>query len=124
MISAPLPRLKTLQRNILDRILAEVPIHPTAHGFVPERSVYTNAILHVGKSIVINMDLKDFFPTLTFKRVKGCFIHLGYSPKIATILSLLSTEANTVEAEMDGQKWYVAQGEPIFYHKELQLHRV
>ena len=110
-ISAPLPRLKALQRSILDRILGQVPIHEAAHGFVPARSVYTNAIPHVGKSLVINMDLKDFFPTLTFKRVKGCFVHLGYSPKIATILSLLCTEANTVEVEMDGQKWFVAQGE-------------
>ena len=67
-ISAPLPRLKALQRSILDRILAQVPIHDAAHGFVPERSVYTNAIPHVGKSLVVNMDLKDFFPTLTFKR--------------------------------------------------------
>lgn len=111
VISAPLPRLKEVQRNILDTILSQVPIHGAAHGFVPERSVYTNALPHVGKSLVINMDLKDFFPTLSFKRVKGCFVHLGYSPKIATILSLLCTEADTVEAEMDGQKWYLAQGE-------------
>lgn len=110
-ISAPLPRLKALQRSILDRILGQVPIHEAAHGFVPGRSVYTNAIPHVGKTIVVNMDLKDFFPTLTFKRVKGCFVHLGYSPKIATMLALLCTEANTIEAEMDGQKWFVAQGE-------------
>ena len=111
IISAPVSRLKSLQKNIQEKILANVPIHDAAHGFVPNRSVYTNAIPHIGKKIVINMDLKNFFPTISFPRVRGCFTSLGYSPKIATILGLLCTEAPTLEATLNKKKWYIAQGE-------------
>lgn len=111
VISAPLMRLKQLQHKILEEILTKVPIHDAAHGFAPGRSVYSNAIPHVGTSIVINMDLQDFFPTLTFERVKGIFLSLGYSGQISTVLALLCTEANTTEVELDGQKWYIAQGQ-------------
>lgn len=111
IISAPLPRLKALQKKIQENILARVPIHDAAHGFAPNRSVYTNAIPHIGKKVVINMDLKNFFPTISFPRVRGCFTSLGYSPKISTILGLLCTEAPTLEAELDKKTWYLAQGE-------------
>ena len=73
LISAPMPRLKRAQYWILDNILAHVPIHRAAHGFVPGRSILSNAAPHVGRDVVVNFDLKDFFPTLTWKRVKGKF---------------------------------------------------
>ena len=111
LISAPLMRLKALQYKILSEILSEVPVHEAAHGFVAGKSIYSNAIPHVGQSIVINMDLQDFFPTLTFERVQGAYVALGYSGQIATVLSLLCTEANTAETELDGHKWYIAQSE-------------
>ena len=47
-----------------------VPVGAVAHGFVPGRSTVTNATPHVKRAIVVNLDLKDFFPTITFPRVK------------------------------------------------------
>ena len=81
LISAPMPRLKGIQYCILHYVLDRVPVHNAAHGFVPERSILTNAQNHVGKDMVINMDLKDFFPTVSYKRVKGMFRSFGYSEK-------------------------------------------
>jgi hypothetical protein len=46
----------------------------------------------VAKDVVVNLDLKDFFPTLTFGRVKGKFRGLGYSEAVATVLALICTE--------------------------------
>lgn len=37
---------------------------PFAHGFVPGRNIVTNAGPHVGKKIVISIDIKDFFPSI------------------------------------------------------------
>ena len=34
------------------------------HGFIHNRSIATNANLHVGKAYVLNLDLKDFFPSV------------------------------------------------------------
>lgn len=109
-ISAPMPRLKRAQYWILDNILARVPIHPVAHGFAPGRSILTNAAPHVGRDVVINLDLKDFFPTLTWKRVKGKFRGLGYPEAVATVLALICTEPDQDEVELDGQRLYAARG--------------
>ncbi|WP_261401968.1 reverse transcriptase family protein [Chenggangzhangella methanolivorans] len=109
-ISAPMPRLKRAQYWILDNVLAKAAIHEAAHGFVPGRSIVTNAQAHVGRDVVVNLDLKDFFPTLTFRRVKGKFRGLGYSEPVATVLALLTTEPDVDEVEIDGERLFASKG--------------
>ena len=92
-ISAPLPQLKSLQNWILRNILERMPIHEAAHGFIEGRSIVTNAAVHTNSQFVLSMDLKDFFPTLTFRRVKGIFRAMGYLEGIATIFALICTES-------------------------------
>ena len=111
LISAPMPRLKEAQRWILDNILVGVPAHEAANGFLNERSIVSNARPHVGAAFVVNMDIQDFFPTVTYKRVKGVFRALGYSEQAATIFALLSTEPEVDEVELDGVKYFVARSE-------------
>ena len=69
-ISAPRSILKQMQRNILDNILHKVSLHDAAHGFVPTRSIRSNAEPHVQSKIVIKWTCR-FFPTMTYKRPKG-----------------------------------------------------
>ena len=76
-IWAPLPKMKALQNWILRNILVRLPIHNAAHGFVHERSILTNAQVHTASKVVLSMDIKDFFPSLTFPRVKGIFRAMG-----------------------------------------------
>ncbi len=90
-IAAPRTPLRKIQRKILDEILAKVPLHEACHGFVPGRSTVTNAKPHVGAAIVIKLDLKDFFPTVHYRRVKGLFEHLGYGADVAATLAGLTT---------------------------------
>jgi RNA-directed DNA polymerase len=108
-ISAPLPRLKQAQQWILDNILDQVVLHSTAHGFRRGRSIVTNAQPHVGALVVINLDLQNFFPSISYRRVKGIFCSLGYSEAIATILGLICTEPDVTEVELDGRSYYLAQ---------------
>ncbi len=109
-ISAPRRSLEAAQRWILENILARVPAEPAAHGFVPGRSTLTNARPHVGRAIVVNLDLTDFFPSITFPRVRGVLEKLGYSPAAATILALLSTEAPRRTVTYEGREFHVAIG--------------
>ena len=110
IISAPMPRLKRAQYWVLDNVLARAPLHQAAHGFVPGRSIVSNAAPHVGQAVVINLDLKNFFPSISMPRIKGVFRQLGYGEQIATILALLCTEAPTDEVKVDGETFYVAHG--------------
>lgn len=109
-ISAPMPRLKRAQYWVLDNILEHLEPHEAAHGFRKGRSIITNAMPHVGQDLVINMDLRDFFPSITYPRVKGLFVKMGYSEAEAAIFALLCTEAPREKIEIDGTTWHVAQG--------------
>lgn len=70
------------------------------HGFInkPEgyefiHSIVSNAKPHVNKKHVLNMDLKDFFPSISAKRVRQILVkHLGINDsQMADILALLCT---------------------------------
>ena len=110
-IWAPREKLKKAQRWILDNILQQLPVHGAAHGFLPERSILTNARMHTSSRRLVRMDLKDFFPTVTFVRVKGIFRKAGYREQIATLLAMLCTESERIEREVKGKTYYVALGE-------------
>ena len=112
-ISAPLPRLKYVQRAILDKLLLKVKISEYAHGFAPDRSIVSNATPHLRADLVVNMDLKDFFSTLSYKRIWGMFRKLGFSDQIATILSLICTQPIEEKIKIDDQFFYVNNGERV-----------
>jgi RNA-directed DNA polymerase len=106
-ISAPMPRLKRAQYWVLDQLLAKVPVHAAAHGFLPGRSIVSNAEPHCGQDVVINLDLKDFFPGIHFPRIKGVFCGLGYSQTVASLLALLCSENACDELTVDGERFFV-----------------
>ena len=62
-LSAPHRSLALAQRWIFTEILAGLPTEDPAHGFVPGRGIVTNARLHAGQAVVVNLDLADFFPS-------------------------------------------------------------
>jgi len=63
LIAAPDSQLKWLQRRIACRVLERGEINEAAHGFRRGRSIVTNAEPHVGQQMVVNLDIKDFFPS-------------------------------------------------------------
>jgi len=70
-ILAPRRSLKDLQRSVA-ATLGEFHVHrPTAHGFVTGRSIVSNAAPHVDRRWVFNLDLQDFFPSISQRRVVG-----------------------------------------------------
>lgn len=73
MLTVPSRDLKLVQQEICERILNKIPVHDAAHGFVKGRSTLTHAKLHVGKPLVITIDLKDFFESITEKMVEAVF---------------------------------------------------
>lgn len=111
LISAPMPRMKNAQHWILVNILEKLELHDTAHGFRRDRSIVSNAQPHVRSDVIINFDLKDFFPSISYKRVKGLFHSFGYSEAAATIFGLLCTEPEIAEVELDGKTYYVAMSD-------------
>jgi retron-type reverse transcriptase len=112
-ISAPKQSLAQAQRWVHEQILEKLTTEAPAHGFVKTRNVVSNALPHVNKKIVVNLDLRDFFPSVTFRRVQGLFHKLGYGDHVATVLALLCTEPPRVATELDGKVFYVALSERV-----------
>jgi hypothetical protein len=92
-ICAPEQRLKMIQKWILENILYKVKFlsSESAHGFIPGKSIVTNAEQHLQKKIIFNIDLKDFFPSITSDRVLGLFNKFGYTDYLCEIFTGLCT---------------------------------
>lgn len=87
VINAPDDRLKYLQRKISLLLNKLYRARHPVHGFVPDKSVKTNALAHLRKQFVINIDLKDFFPTITENRVEGMLKALGIDNNVSSIVA-------------------------------------
>ncbi|MDX2306542.1 MAG: retron St85 family RNA-directed DNA polymerase [Microscillaceae bacterium] len=110
-ISAPKSKMRIAQKWVLENILSKVPVHESAMAFLEGKSIVDNAERHLHKNLLIRLDLKDFFPSIKFPRVKGLFKSFGYSPGMATIFALLCTDAMRLGASLGDKKYYVALGD-------------
>jgi hypothetical protein len=93
LIESPKQRLKAIQRYLLREILNHIPPHFAAHGFRAQRSIRTFAAPHVGRTLVMKLDLKDFFPSIPRARVMGIFLTAGYPETVARLLTGLCTNS-------------------------------
>jgi RNA-directed DNA polymerase len=110
VLHAPHRKLAAAQRWVFENIVGKLSAEEPAHGFLPGRSTLTNALPHAGKTVVLNMDLEGFFPSITFPRVRSVFHRLGYSPAVATVLALLCTECPRKQVTYEGEPYFVATG--------------
>ena len=72
---------------------AEIKQPSLSHGFVRERSIITNAMMHLDQKNVLNIDLDDFFGSFNFGRVRGFFIkneNFKLDPHIATVIAQIA----------------------------------
>lgn len=113
-IAAPKSILKKAQRKILDEILMKFQCEDSAHGFLKGKSVVTGADEHIKQpELLINMDIEEFFPTITFKRVRGLFKSFGYSGYMASLLAMICTYCERMSIEVKGVIKYVKTSERI-----------
>ncbi len=78
-IYSPNKKIKDIQRILADILLKIYKQKPSVHGFSRNRSIVTNARQHLDKKHIFNIDLKDFFPSIHFGRVKNLFMKEPFS---------------------------------------------
>ena len=108
-IHIPSKKLKIIQRLALEKLQLVEKFKPSrnAHGFTPGKSIVTNAIVHRRSKRIIKMDLKDFFPSIHFGRVRGMFMAypFKFGDKAATIMAQLAC--------LDDKSGILPQGSPL-----------
>jgi hypothetical protein len=110
LILAPKRELKALQRQLLGLLAEKLPVSEHAHGFRGGRSIRSNAEPHVGKRVVVKLDLQDFFPSVHVGRVRGLLVALGYAYPVAATLAALMTEAPRQPVVDGGVVYHVPVG--------------
>jgi RNA-directed DNA polymerase len=115
VINAPNDGLKSILKvlNVIFQHLYEP--QQAAVGFTPNKSIVDGAVIHVGKTYVYNIDLKDFFHSFDQKRLKYALMKAPFNLRgeqrehIAFFISCLCTHP----FEIDGQlKNVLPQGSP------------
>ncbi|MGH9195156.1 MAG: reverse transcriptase family protein, partial [Acidimicrobiia bacterium] len=84
---------KALNRRLQSFITGTLPgfPHRSAHGYVPGRSTLSNARVHVGCPMILKLDIRDFFPSITLGQVRMLFLSLGLRDEAADAVARLVT---------------------------------
>lgn len=126
VLNVPNFLLKTVQRRILHRILYKLPVSEYAFAYVQGRSLPGNALPHVGKEVVLKLDISRFFDSIDGDAVYAVIRQLMLSESAAVLLTNLCIYqgrlpqgaptspylANLVMKRFDAQvgKWCGARG--------------
>lgn len=117
-IDAPGGRLSAIQHCLNTAFQQLYDPTPQAIGFVPGRNVADNAVLHVGRKYLLNVDLKDFFPSISEGRVYAVLqlAPLNLAPKVASVVAGLCCRREWVPDAPDSDRghWHgsLPQGAP------------
>lgn len=96
VIRAPIKPIKDLQHALLPLLNAAYAPRTHVHGFVTGRSPITNGRIHRNQRWILRVDLKDFFPSINFGRIRGLFLAtpFDYPDDVATLLAQICCHMN------------------------------
>jgi len=109
-IASPKSELAKAQRKIKTEILDQIAVHFSAMGYRKNFSIVSNAQHHVGKAVVVNADIENFFQSIKLGKVRKVFRDSGYNKGVSTVLALLCTDSENYTRVYDGRKYYFAYG--------------
>lgn len=95
-LSVPDPLLKSIQKQISEVLLPLKPISPYATGYRLGGSTRKNALPHVGKPLVLKLDIRHFFDNIIYPTVKKAFPSDRYSEQNRILLALLCSFRDTL----------------------------
>lgn len=97
-IKSPCKKLKKIQSMLKDVLYEIYPGRPSAFGFVKNRNIVDNSEKHLDKKYILNIDLKDFFVSIYFGRIKRLFMAkpFKFNSSISTILAQICCIDNSL----------------------------
>ena len=104
-ISNPCRALRSIQTTIKEKILDNIKLPNYIHGFIKGHNIMDNVKPHLTSNSIVNIDIKNFFPSIRFVQVRSVFHDLGYSGMTASILALATTKQDAKSFQI-GEKLY------------------
>lgn len=93
-INEPYPTLKEIQYWIMNNILKERNISKYAKAYVPNAGIIDNVKFHKNQNVIIKLDIKNFFDSITFKDIYTIYRQFGYTKNVSHLLANLCTLNN------------------------------
>lgn len=91
-INAPNFKLKVIQKWILLNILEKVSVSVEATAFRKNSNgIKENANKHINQKYILEIDIKDFYPSIRFSNVVNLFRYLGYDKDFSLFLGKICT---------------------------------
>lgn len=84
-------RLREYQDIVAKKILAKITLPSNVKGSVKGGSNIANAAAHLGKHYKFKTDIKNYFPSISHERVHSMFLKNGFSRKVASLLTHITT---------------------------------
>lgn len=91
IINPSTSRLKEMQECITNYLSETFELPDYMYGGVEKRNNILNASAHKGNKYKFKTDIQDFYSFITCGKVRAKLIDLGFPPKIAMILTRLTT---------------------------------
>lgn len=89
-LSVPDETLKSVQKQIADTLLIHMPVSRCATAYLPGSSTLRNARHHVGKQVVLKLDILHFFESIGYTIVKDkVFPQEIYAEPLRILLTML-----------------------------------
>ncbi len=88
-IDSPQKGLRVIQNNLAKLLEENIEFKSCVQGFIKGRGIFANATLHKKSNWVLNVDIKDFFGSINFGRVRAVFIAKPFEihPDVATVIA-------------------------------------
>lgn len=109
-IVAPNKELKNIQRALFKYLESVFIPNEHAIGFISGKSIKDNAERHIGKNCIINLDLENFFPSITKGMLKNA-IKIEFADSI-TSNEAVNSICNLCTLPLQDNKEVLAQGAP------------
>lgn len=116
-IQAPIDKLKNVH-SVINSIFSQIPLPDNVGSYVPGKSCADTAQKHIGKSVMIGMDITNFFNSTKRSYIRE-YLHngLGYSHHVSSLLSDLCTCSIEIKdaKSADGSRiiHFLPQGSPL-----------
>lgn len=130
-ISTPYPILSYCQKWVLDEILKKISVTENATAYKRKSSIIKNASIHLNNKQLLKIDLKDFFDSISSRKINSIFLSLGYSEKVSHFLTAICCKSNClaqgactspylsniVSIELDKKIDYLARKHNLIYSR-------
>lgn len=90
-IDAPSMNLKKIQAWLQENLLGHFKISSHCYGFVNNKGILNNAMNHTKKKLVYNIDLEEFFPSISSEKIYFLFYNYGYTSELSYVFTQLLT---------------------------------